>query len=607
MIFPSQADWDSWGITSDAHKFFLLCWQDIFADDTFDSWQVRTSNIKTVLREIIEACEIVQKVHHYHLNLRVLLDEAKTIADDDIIVDEHFSFMKGYLHKLDNLYDSQVKNPDKFNIAPFANLTKVVLGNISSYRDHLQTCIHEVLNNPPHKFKIRLYKLSLLLGTELLSMGYSTSYCKDGINILKDSAIGAFDERFRTMIEQFNGKEVLFQCKLYITWPAEIDNTINLSERIALSNKPNGPFAGEEEKFYKQDKGAVIAEVSVMALDEHSARYKAEEELGGLFAVSGLYQKGKITGIRQPLALVRTELGEPKCVPKDNSWSGYIRDSNKPESLSEMFSLLGKIKPEEAKQILASMQYHRLALSATTDESMFVNLWIALESLIQEGGKNIIDRISTYVSASATVSYPAQTLKEFANSVKGSWQRNANKALVESMPNSSSNKIHTNDLISMFLDENESKRNRDFLSILDNHCLLLYRASDLYTNFFGSPKVLKDRLDRHKNNVMWQIRRIYRIRNLIMHTGYCPVGTRQLIQNLHTYYLLTIHGIINDLKRHPDWGVYEALDHRNYIYETLFERLEKYSDRPLLAKSLAEPWTVLDDNGGEHAWHPSRL
>jgi len=41
------------GITDPAHQFFVLRWYEIFDEFTFDSWQVRSSNIKTILGEIL--------------------------------------------------------------------------------------------------------------------------------------------------------------------------------------------------------------------------------------------------------------------------------------------------------------------------------------------------------------------------------------------------------------------------------------------------------------------------------------------------------------------------------------------------------------------------
>ena len=609
MIFPSDDDWRNWGITNEVHKFFLLRLEDIFAENTYDSWQVRTSNIRTILTGIIESCDVVKKVHHYHHNLKVLLEEAHKIAKNDHILKYSFPFTETYLTKLSGLYENQVKNTEKVNIEPFANLAKVILGNLSQYRESLQKRIKDHLEKPLEtKFKIEIYDLALSLGTELLSMGYSTNHCQDCIEKLKDASIPFFHDRFEALMTLFDGTEKPFQCNFYVTWPTDIGKFPTLNDRIVLNLQNQfGKLTPEEDKFYKQDREAVIASICVAALDPYSARYKAEEELGGLFAVTGLYKLSKTTAIRHKYALVRSE-NSHKCITKDKSWQGYVKDSTKAsDNVAGIYTLLSTIDDSEARQLLASLQYHRLALSATTDESMLVNLWIALESIIQDGGKNIIDRISSYVSASVTTSYTHQTLKAFTISIIGFWRGAKKESFLHALPSSTERYLHPEDLARIFLDENNSATIKGFLSTLNGHQLLLFRASSLYDNLFGCPKSLKNRLEKHKNNVAWQLRRIYRIRNLIMHTGHCPVGTRQLIQNLHTYYIVTMHNIINDLKRHPNWGVYEALDHRNYVYELLHDRLTRYSEQPISARTLVDPCLVLTDNGSESAWHPSRL
>ncbi len=40
MIFPTNEEWTLWEINEEHHKFFLLRWQEIFDENTFDSWQV---------------------------------------------------------------------------------------------------------------------------------------------------------------------------------------------------------------------------------------------------------------------------------------------------------------------------------------------------------------------------------------------------------------------------------------------------------------------------------------------------------------------------------------------------------------------------------------
>jgi hypothetical protein len=52
MLYPSAADWAEWGILDECHQFFCLHWAELFDPQTPDTWQVRSCNIKTILREL---------------------------------------------------------------------------------------------------------------------------------------------------------------------------------------------------------------------------------------------------------------------------------------------------------------------------------------------------------------------------------------------------------------------------------------------------------------------------------------------------------------------------------------------------------------------------
>ena len=77
-------------------------------------------------------------------------------------------------------------------------------------------------------------------------------------------------------------------------------------------------------------------------------------------------------------------------------------------------------------------------------------------------------------------------------------------------------------------------------------------------------------LESHSKRVEWQIRRIYRARNIIVHSGKTPSYTRILVENIHDY-LDVIMGSLIQLATKPktimsiDQGFkYLSLTHDSY-------------------------------------------
>jgi hypothetical protein len=81
--------------------------------------------------------------------------------------------------------------------------------------------------------------------------------------------------------------------------------------------------------------------------------------------------------------------------------------------------------------------------------------------------------------------------------------------------------------------DNDAIRSELYTELKDFH-LLRFRAFQLH-EILSSPEKVKLALTSHEQKVRWQIRRIYRTRNLIVHSGTRPTYIHSLIENGHDY------------------------------------------------------------------------
>jgi len=110
--------------------------------------------------------------------------------------------------------------------------------------------------------------------------------------------------------------------------------------------------------------------------------------------------------------------------------------------------------------------------------------------------------------------------------------------------------------------------------------LLKFRIYELHKNL-KSTETIKKVLDRHKVKVNWHLRRIYRTRGLIIHSGDVPSYTSTLIENLHNYLDIFLTKII-DLAtsksiRTIEQGVLEIQLTEQFQYSIL----EKHKGEPI--------------------------
>ncbi len=602
MILTNEKNWDDWGIKEEAHKFFLIRWHEIFNEYTYDSWQVRTSNIKSILEEILAHIEVVEEVHDSHPNIKSLIDEAKHTAKTDIIIRKYFIFMNQYLNELDRLYENSIRNFEKRDLISYRSCLKIIIDYLIDYKKKLFDEIYQMLNNPPAKFKNDLYALTMTLGVELKISGYSLKALRNSYNLLINHKNGSFIRRFELLLEHFNGKPYKYNCSFFVNWSSLLPdlNLTGLEVPKIISNENNDC---EVEKFLEQDSEAKIASIEVEAMDPFSARDIAENKLDELFSIQKLYQITKVARIKHPYSLIKREDNEIICVPFDTSRHKYLRDSkNIAQRIISFTDFFRKLDDHSAIQISNALKYHKLALSTISDEARLVNLWIALESLLLDGEKAIIQRICKYVPKINSGRYLHSVLTALAIDLRKIWRIKDTKNILKYLEFSNEEMLHVEDFLKILLDKKSGKILKEFNRLIRDQSLLIYRIFRIRDNLLVDPKVFRKSLENHTNNIEWQIRRIYRARNFVIHKGVSPPGTRHLIQHLHSYFIITIHSLFYDLQRNDSWNIRAAFEHRRQLYDHLIFKLKDYNNQQVCAKELLDPEKCLFPISGPPAW-----
>src|SRR5690606_1853257 len=82
--------------------------------------------------------------------------------------------------------------------------------------------------------------------------------------------------------------------------------------------------------------------------------------------------------------------------------------------------------------------------------------------------------------------------------------------------------------------EEHNERYNELLARTEKFYLLNNRIQQL-KKATTTPKILISNLEKHEERAAWQLRRIYRTRNLIVHSGQTAPYIEILIENLHDY------------------------------------------------------------------------
>jgi hypothetical protein len=605
MVFQSEKNWVTSNIKLESHKFLISRWEELFSEDTFDTWQIKSANFYTLLHELMRVTQITAEMPETHINIKTLIEEAKDLAKDDFTIKEHFPFASHYLTKLESLYKTEIENTSDKVFINFNSQLTVLIRNLHTYEEKVVESIKEILRTPSAHYKIKLDMLLMSLAVLLKNKGYSIISLQESVKTLMDPTINEFVKRFEVMVEDFAGTKKEFECYLYTNLPKKIGD-IEQPEIKLTSTRPNKANTPEEEKFFALDKQSVMAQVTVKATDIYSARRLAEEKIETLFGISQLYLVFKKGSIKQDLALVRSD-SNAQLITSDLSRLNYVHPAKYSNiSINELADLFGTIDKKDYDKLNSALQYHKQAMSSNSDELRLVNLWIALESLFLGNRGSIIKRICKYVPKIEACGYVYRILKAVPMSINQFWKESDTDEIRSLLSRSKEYKLEPSDFLKILLAEEESPLLNKFIKLIKSDPLLLFRMNRLWEDFFGTPSKLSNILETHRKRVEWQIQRIYRSRNSIIHKGFCPPGARLLIQHLHSYFIFCTHTLIYDLKRNREWSLNDAMDHRHELFDYFISRLNDYENKPLTPSQILNIEKSLYMDSGSPAWSEAR-
>ena len=115
-------------------------------------------------------------------------------------------------------------------------------------------------------------------------------------------------------------------------------------------------------------------------------------------------------------------------------------------------------------------------------------------------------------------------------------------------------------------------------------------------------KAVAENLELTCRNVEWQIKRIYRVRNAIVHTGRATALLPQLTQHLHCYLIKAIHSVLLDLDRQPSWTIKDSLEHRLKLFQYVVEFFRKKPDHEICAAAITDPASCMGPQEAPFAW-----
>lgn len=292
-------------------------------------------------------------------------------------------------------------------------------------------------------------------------------------------------------------------------------------------------FASESEKS-----GFSVFSVSVRAMDYNSAASSAKSKIDRFASLFQLlnhkwsYEVGTTFACKQMCC--SSEIEE---VHVRGNAMHYIKD-NPPErariELVNMLSARSLLRGPDKSKYLNIIEIHGISARMATADSQLINMWTCLETMSpSDNGSTNIDRVINSVVPMIAIGHVKDVVVTLLLDLFR-WNRRKFSKSFQKFGDFKSSKTHKR-FVEMMTDQSRPEALSYLLGELEEFELLRYRLFRV-TEMLRSKEKLSEAVESAERNIRWNLHRIYRARNGIVHAGKSGGNTKYLVEDVHYYF-----------------------------------------------------------------------
>lgn len=526
-----------------SQRLFIEAWYSMVNRESLDSYRAKCMGTISILEELILLLESKVDPNSKKPYIEYSILEAFKIIKADRVIATHFDNEKKILFgQLE-----EVKSSKDYKLCSY--FVRDYLGrlqNENSYCFHLIDGLENSIFNTKADQEIVDYTSSLL--SYLINYGYSLESLNaliEGIFIKNNSLPKpSFKDSFaflkRTIARPTSDYKIIFRL-------------IGSSKRGKIPERIGNIIINENSDIDCEDKNVkklltpnvqhLFAEVTVNACDDRGAGLLAKQQLNTALDLLRFEFEEEVVSIHNKFVSIRNDFltvkgkyrvfGMPDLIPNPKTTLGSHQIT---EFIDKVEAILNRddFLEDGKSKIRAALRFIRTGRDAEVLENKFLNWWTALEYLTvrPETSPKILD-VEKYLAAISVVEYLEKHLHHIRKALDYSGT-SPSETVKEKYQIQRFSELKSGDFFDVLRDENETQ---NLIASLDTYEMLKYRLSKLSDVIIKNG--IRDFLISHENNVKWQIQRIYRIRNAIVHNADHTLNLSLIAANLE-YYLRRI-------------------------------------------------------------------
>ena len=525
-------------------SFFIEKTNELLHRNTQDTYRLRLHNPTSLIRELVSVCGdlVSNKLKNYDYAYSLINETSRILSTNHSLKFENIS--EEYFHNL-------LQKSKKDDLHTVINAGRIVLKDNINYSNSLFKSIMKRILKKNHTSSLpfnEMKEFNLLLHyfyIELVSTGYSRFYLyRFTRTILFGYKEKTFNEKMLILKSLFSREPENYEVIFGLESPKMSLNSIQILdsnvERVdkQIRTQINIKASEEVSNFLNRKHNELLIRIRLKSLDYYRALDLARNEILRVLDILHIsYSSMQISIMNEVCVIGENDPSKSKIFNNKFRIEGYYY--NNKHLYKEIFDRYTKltsnpdVSTDAKNKITSGLRFLRLGTDAKDLGNKLLNYWIGLEFLFSkyEADTYTIGRLKTYFKRCHGIIHFKRNINDFHKAI-------ARFGLSESIQN-------YNDDHKYLLKETTY----ELIISRSNSQLMIYRAK-FYLELLKDSKKLRGVLERHQQNLEWNLTRIYRIRNEIVHNAELKNDIAPIVGHLRYYLTFILNGVIQFFNDH---------------------------------------------------------
>lgn len=545
--------------------FIAQAWQELIDPSAPDTYQARATNLSILIDDLLHVVNLAEQNEKWRPAIKHVADE---LADSHrqekrlLCADDELNILLEYIYKQDGQDPSELKQ--KIIVA------KSLLGN---FNQRLTDDLYTLVRNSPHeKFELSR-RLNTISSAVQYRNGWSDIDSFPTVDAPKMDPI-KLCELITDLLER-QKKE--FRCTVAVAGnPGTVYAILPTSEfsraRIRRIRK-----LVALSSWLKEHEGEALIEFTTEAAFASQAAHMAMRRITDILNVHNL-NENTADYRAHPSILVESQAGGVDLIEVTPGKHFGLRARANARKLTRLRLKSIGSGLQTHTRLSNALESHRLALSATDPCTAIIHLWTSLETISGRGksrsiGNHVAETIAPIVAwrrVDKIIGYIAICIHDI--------NKKCGVKIPAELELSNEHSISREDILRGVTGPDKNKTIMALFSMCKDSPLLCNRLMSVWKSL-QDPKSMRSSFVNSERRIKWQIHRIYRTRNLLVHQGEQGHLIWRLLQNAQYYTSLTLSRVMHNLSVFSDWEIDAVLKYERLHFDSLLTTLERRPSR----------------------------